>query len=127
VDPSGRRLRRLAVCVLAAGAAGSLGFMLHAGRTASWFLIVTFASWILSPFVGLAAADAASTRWPARTRTTLHWTMLFVAAASVAIYGAADLGALQRKTPVFVVVAPASWMIMIVALSVAALRSRRTD
>jgi hypothetical protein len=124
---SSSRLRPLAMSALAAGAAASLAFMLHAGRTASWFLIFAFASWILSPFVLLAAADAASARWPPRTRTALHWTMLLVAAASVAIYAAADLGPLKRKTPVFVVVAPASWMLAAVALSIAALGSRRVD
>ena len=112
---------------LAAGAAASLGFMLHAGRTASWFLIVVFAMWILSPFVLLAAADAVSTRWPPRTRTALHWTMLVVAAASIAIYAAADLGPLKRKTPVFVVVAPASWIGAAVALSIAAIGARWVD
>jgi len=120
------RLRRAAGAALAAGAAGSLGFMLHAGRrTATPVLLLIFAIWVLSPFALLAAAYARAKRWPVRTRTTLYWTTLLVAVASLAIYGIADIGPLKRKTPVFVAVPPLSWAIPAIAVSIAALTSRR--
>jgi len=121
-----QRLRRAAMTALAAGAAGSLGFMLHAGRrTGAPILLPIFAIWVLSPFAALAAADARAKRWPLPARTTLYWTTLVVAVASLAIYGVADLGPLTRKTPVFVAVPPLSWAIPAIAVSIAALTSRR--
>ena len=100
--------------------------MLHAGRrTATPILLLIFAIWVLSPFALLVAAYARAKRWSVRTRAAVYWATLLVAVASLAIYGIADLGPLARKTPVFVAVPPLSWAVPVIALSIAALTSRR--
>src|SRR5258708_3877935 len=77
-------LRGTVTIALLAGAAGSLGFMLHAGKNNSkiLFLIILFAGWVLSPFVALIVAHGVSKRWPVVTRTALYCVMLIVTAGS---------------------------------------------
>jgi hypothetical protein len=113
-------LRVAALVAVAAGAAGSLGFMLMAGRP-PLFLRVLFAIWVLSPFAALVAAHAASARWSRRTRTTLYSLMLAIALVSLGIYGTVALGPPRpQEAFVFVVVPPASWLLIAVALPLAA-------
>ena len=72
------RLRAVALFVVFAGAASSLGSMLRAGRRTPRFLLVLFVIWVLAPFAALAWANMVSTRWSAITRTTLYWATLVV-------------------------------------------------
>lgn len=117
-------LRAAALVAVAAGAAGSLGFMLIAGHP-PLFLRVLFAIWVLSPFAALVAADAASARWPRLTRLTLYSLMLAVTLVSLGIYGTVALGPPRpQKAFVFVVVPPTSWLLIAVALPLAAWLSR---
>jgi hypothetical protein len=117
-------LRAAALVAVAAGAAGSLGFMLIAGHP-PLFLRVLFAIWVLSPFAALVAAHAVSTRWSRPTRSTLYSVMLAVALVSLSIYGAVALGPPRpQEAFVFVVVPPASWLLIAVALPLAARLSR---
>jgi hypothetical protein len=114
---------------LGAGATGSVGLMLYAGHRvgAPALLRGLFALWVVSPFLVLAAGYLVSRRWSVLTRATLYSVTLVVAVASLAIYGAAALGAPRPKTAVFVLVAPASWLLTAILVATAALRSRSTS
>jgi hypothetical protein len=126
-------LRRAALIAVLAGSVGSVGFMLHAGRrNHSRILLVLFALWVLSPFMGLLLASVVSKRWSVLTRATLHVVMLVLTLGSLAIYGDVALGPPRAKTAtVFVVVPPASWLLIASVVPLAALiagrLSRRGD
>lgn len=121
------RLRGAALIAVLVGAAGSLVFLLRAGRRTPRFLLILFVIWVLSPFVALVWASMVSKRWSVVTRATLYSVMLVVALASLAIYG--DLVVVappgSANAFVFVVVAPASWLLIALAVPIAALISRR--
>src|SRR5260370_41795226 len=106
-----RLIRAAALVAVLAGAVGSVGLTLYAGRrNDSRILIVLFALWVLSPFVALVSASVASKRWLALTRATLYSAALIVTLSSLVIYGVVALGPPRGKTAcVFVVVPPASW------------------
>ena len=126
-------LRAAALIAVLAGAVGSFGLMLHAGRrNDSRILLVLFTIWVLSPFVALVLADVVSKRWSVLTRATLHSVMLVLTIGSLAIYGDVASGPPRAKTAfVFVVVPPASWLLIAIAVLLAALisgrLSRRSD
>ncbi len=124
-DPGpGALLRAAGLVAVAAGAAGSLGFMLMAGHPPV-FLRVLFAIWVLSPLAALVAAHAASARWSHLTRTTLYALMLAVTLVSLGIYGTVALSPPRpQEAFVFVVVPPASWLLIAAALALAARLSR---
>jgi hypothetical protein len=88
-------------------------------------LVALFAIWVISPFAILAVGYVVSKRWPALTQAALYGATLAVAAISVVIYGTAALGAARPKTPVFVIVAPASWLLVAVVVAIAAVMARR--
>jgi len=120
-------LRTAALIALPAGAAGSIGFMLRAGRrNPSRVLLILFGIWVLSPFVALVFATIVSKDWSVLTRTTLHGVMLILTVSSLAIYGDVALGPPRAKTAfAFVVVPPVSWLLIAITISIAALISRR--
>ena len=120
-------LRATALIVVLAGAVGSVGLMLHAGRrNPSRLLLVLFALWVLSPFVTLVLASVVSKRWPVLTRATLYSVMLVITLGTLAIYGEVALGPPRAKTAfVFVVVPPASWLLIAIVVPIAALISGR--
>jgi hypothetical protein len=126
-------LRAAALIAVLAGAGGSVGLMLHAGRrNGSRILLVLFAIWVLSPFMALVLANGVSKRWSVLTRATLHSVMLILTLGSLAIYGYVALGPPRAKTAsVFVVVPPASWLFIAIVVPLAALisgkLSRRSD
>ena len=122
-------LRTAAVIALGAGAAGSAGFTLYAGRRvgAPRFLMGLFAMWVVSPFVVLAVGYVVSKRWSVLTRATLYGVTAVVTVASLAIYGAVAFGSLRPKTAVFVIVAPASWLLISAGVATAAFISRRSS
>jgi hypothetical protein len=103
------------------GAAGSVWFMYLAGaRQRSGILILMFTVWVLSPFVGLVAADH---RWKDRAppfRATLHVVTLLVALGSLAVYGEVALGPPRLKPARFFLMVPLlSWVILAIAVSIA--------
>jgi len=117
----------VAFIAVVVGAVGSVGLMLRAGQRSPRLLLVLFTIWVLSPFVALAWANVVSRRWSVLTRATLYGVTLVVTLGSLALYG--DV---VRVTPpgspnafVFVVVAPGSWVLMTVAVAIAALVSRQ--
>ena len=125
-------LRATALIAVIAGAVGSFGLMLHAGRhQRSLILIGLFTVWDLSPFVALVCAHVVSKHWSVLTRATLYGVMLVLTLGSLAIYGNVALGPPRPKPAfVFLVVPPASWL-LIAIVPIAALisgrRSRRGD
>jgi len=120
-------LRTAALIALPAGAVGSIGFMLRAGhRNPSRALIILFAIWVLSPFVALLFAIMVSKDWSVLTQATLYGVMLVLTVSSLGIYGDVALGPPRTKTAfVFVVVPPASWLLIAITISIGALNSRR--
>lgn len=120
------RLAAAARIALWVGAAGSLVLMLYAGRSNRHILItVLFIFWVLAPFVALAWAERMAGAWPSATRATLHTATLTITAVSLAIYG--YRAAFPPRTTgafLFVIVPPVSVLVLLVALTVAAVISR---
>lgn len=120
-------LRTASLIAVLIGAAGSVGFTLHAGhRNPSRFLIVLFVIWVLSPFVALVFLNFISKDWSVITRATVYSATPVLALASLAIYGRVALGPPRAKTAfAFVVVPPLSWLLVALAVSAAAFISRK--
>jgi 4-amino-4-deoxy-L-arabinose transferase-like glycosyltransferase len=120
-------MRAAAFVALVVGAAGSVSLLLHAKQHPPPLLVVLFIIWVLSPFAALGIAHRVSKRWAPGTQTTLHIVTLIIALASLLIYGD---DAVNHRTahPAFVYVAvpPASCMLGAIAISIAALKARRT-
>ena len=118
-------LRAAALIALPAGAVGSVGLMLRAGHP-PLFLRVLFAIWVLSPFMALALANVVSKRWSDLTRAALYGVMLAVTLATLAIYGNVAFGPPRaQRAFVFVVVPPASWLLIAIVVPIAAFISGR--
>lgn len=119
------KVRIAALIALLVGAVGSVGFMLHVGRrNDSKLLLVSFALWVLSPFVILVLADVVSKHWPVH-RPTLYSVMLLLTLDSLAIYGNVALGPPRPKPAfAFVVVPPASWLIIAIAALISRLAQK---
>ena len=81
----------------------------------------------IAPFVVLAVGYGVSRRWPVLTRATVYGVTPVITVASLAIYGTVAFGAPRPKTAVFVVVAPASWLLMAVVVATAVLISRQSS
>ena len=119
-------LRAVARIAMVAGAVGSLALMLLAGRSTPRLLLAGFVLWILSPFVVLAWAANASSGWSALTRSTLDVVTLVITLGSLVIYGAVVVRSTgSPRGPAFVAVPPASWVLMAIAVGIAAWISRR--
>ena len=119
-----RATARIAVEI---GALGSVALMLYAARTNRHLLItVLFTIWVLAPFVALALAGRMSASWSPVSRATLHALTLIVTVGSLVIYGYRAVSP-PRSTGafVFVIVPPVSVVLLLIALAVAALISRR--
>jgi hypothetical protein len=118
-------LRAVALIAVVAGAVGSVGLMLRAGQRTRRLLLVLFFIWVLSPFVALAWANVVSKRWPVLTRATLYCVTLVITLGSLAFYGKLVLPpAGSPRAFVFVAVPLASWLLMTIVVSTAALISR---
>ena len=121
-----RFLRVAGLIALMAGSAGSVGFLLHASQQTPQFLLVLFVIWVLSPFAVLVLADRISKRWSFTTRATLYCTMLVVAVGALAFYLDDALRQPWAKPAVvYVMVPPSAWLLSAIALSIAALISRK--
>ena len=120
-------LRAAALIAVLAGAGGSVGLMLRAGRrNDSRTLLVLFAIWVLSPFMALVLANVVSKRWSVLTRATLYVVMLVVTLGSLAIYGHDAWRPRQAQAALwYVLVPPVSWLLFIIVVTIAALISRR--
>jgi hypothetical protein len=119
-------LRAPALFAVLAGAAGSLAFMLNAGRRTPRFLLLIFVFWVLSPFAVLVWAHMTSKRWSAVTRSALYIVMLVVTLGSLAIYGRDAVRPRRAQAAfVYVLVPPVSWLLIALVVPTAALISRR--
>lgn len=120
-------LRLLARGAAVVGAVGSVGLTLYTGRhNPSGFLMALFAMWVLAPFLGFELADMASQRWTALTRAALYGVMLVLTVASLAIYGAVAFGPPRARTAsFFLVIPPASCLLMATVAVIATLLSKR--
>ena len=119
-------LRGAALIAVLAGAGGSVGLMLRAGRHSPRILLPLFTIWVLSPFVALVWANVVSKRWSVLTQATLYSVALVLTLGSLAIYGDDALRPPKTKAAfVYVVVPPASWLFIAIVLPIAALISRR--
>ena len=122
-------LHAAALIAVLVGAVGSVGLMLYVGRhNDSRILLVLFTLWVLSPFVVLVLAYMISKRWSVLTRAALYTVMLVLTLGSLTIYGDVALGPPRAKTAfVFVVVPPASWLLIAIVVPIAALISGRAS
>jgi len=123
------RIVRIAALIdVLVGSVGSVALMLYVGRrNDSKILLLLFTFWVLSPFAGLASADALSKGWSLATRGALYGLMFVLMLASLGIYGSVALNPPREKAAfVFVVVPAASWLLIAIVLPVAAFISRRT-
>lgn len=120
-------LRKVALIAMLAGSAGSIALMLYAARHQhSRILLLIFGVWVLSPFLAVAAAISISKRWAAVTRATTYIVMLVLTLGSLTIYGEVAFGYAKAKVGfIFLVVPLASWLLIAVAVSVAAVISAK--
>lgn len=114
-------LRGAALIAVLAGAAGSVGLMLHAGRrNDSRVLLLLFGIWVLSPFMAAVLANVVSKPRSVVTRATLYVMMLVLTLGSLAIYGDVAFGHPRAKSGfVFLVVPFASWLLIAVVATMA--------
>ncbi len=120
------RLRAVAMIAVVAGAVGSLGLMLRAGRGTPRLLLFLFVIWVFSPFAAVVLADRVSKRWSVVTRAALYSVTLVLTLGSLAVYG--DIVPRPpgtRPAFVFLVVPLASWLLMAIVVPIAALMSGR--
>ena len=120
-------LHAAALIALLAGAAGSVGLLLRAGRRNNLrLLLVLFTIWVVSPFGALASAYVYSKRWSVITRGSLYSLMLVHSLGAEAIYAT---GAFKpaRSGAVFLFVAlpPVSWLMIAIIVPMAAFISGR--
>jgi hypothetical protein len=116
----------MALIVVLAGAAGSLGLMFNAGRNQkSIFLIALFTIWVLSPFIALLVANVISKRWSIPTRAMLYFLMLFITLGSLVSYNGALSPPETKPAFKFLIVPLISWLLIVMVILVAVFRSRR--
>jgi len=119
-------LRTAALTAVLVGAVGSTILLLHAGRNTPRFLLVLFVIWILSPFVALGWANMVAKRWSLLTRATLFCVTLVITLGSLVAYaGRISPPKGSSRAFLFVIVSPASLLLLALAVPIAALISRR--
>ena len=122
-----RLLRTTALIAVLVGATGTVVLFFRASEHTPPLLVVLFMIWLLSPFVILGWANVISKRWSVLTQAALYCVTLVIALASLAIYG--NVIVITRhgapKAAPFVVVAPASFLLTAIVVSIAARVSSR--
>jgi hypothetical protein len=85
--------QRTAIIGLAIGGAASLALTLYAGRhQRSVILILLFALWVVSPFLGILCAHLITDRWLRFARIMLYALTLCVVSICPGIYAAVAFG-----------------------------------
>ena len=107
-----RPLRSSAQGAVLAGGLGSLACTLRAGRNAPRLLLIAIAIWVLVPFVVVFLVDAVSRRWSAAPQSALHVLMVLLALFSLLVYGAELVRPHTPPAFMFVLVPPASLLLM---------------
>ena len=124
-----QRLHAIAQGAAVVGAIGAVALTLYAGRENGLrFLMVLMAGWVFAPYFGFALASRFTSRWPARSRIALDIAVIVIAIGSLVIYARAALGPgqIKRATP-YVAVPIVSWIVLITAIAIGAVLSRRTS
>jgi hypothetical protein len=118
-------LRSSALIAVVFGAVAAIGLLRHAQQHPPRLLAVLFVIWVSTPFAVLGVASLFSTPWSLPVRKTLYVLTFVVVAVSLAIY-VDDNFAHRTAHPagVWVAVPPASVIISVIALGLAALRAR---
>jgi hypothetical protein len=105
---------------LLAGAGGSVSLMARTGRhQKSIVLILMFTAWVLSPFVGLAVANAMRGRWAAPVHMAIYGAMLGVSFISLSVYTLNTLFTRSQPAAAYVLVPAACWVLIGVAMGTA--------
>jgi hypothetical protein len=105
-------LRSVAVIAALIGAAASVGLTLYVGRrNPSVTLVLVFAMWVVSPFVGAMFASAFAARWSEMRRAAVAGMTIVLTLGSVAIYARVAFGPPRPKVAsVFLIVPLVSWL-----------------
>ena len=122
-----RVLRSAALIALVTGATSAVVLTLYAGRqNRSVVLVGLFAVWVLSPFLGLAAAQRLlSKRSSGSMCMALHAITLCIAIGSVAVYGFVALGPPVPQMAFYFLVTPLlSWFAAGATVALAVVVSR---
>ncbi len=121
------RLHRAAAAASVVGAVGSVALTLYAGRANNLpFLMILMSGWVLAPFMGYALASKYAGRWAASTRAALDGVIVLVAVGSLVLFARGALRPPASKpAAVFVAVPIAAWLLMLIAVPLTALISRR--
>ena len=114
----GLNILRMAARVIAlVGAAGSLYFMINAGREQkSVLLLGLFTAWVLSPFVGLFVANMSSKIRGVLNSAALYCLMIILTLGSLFAYSGMFRSPDTKPAFVFLVVPLASWLLMVTVL-----------
>lgn len=114
----------------AIGAIVSVAALIYVGtrsgsNAAQPVVMVLIAIWVISPFVILFALHKVSASWSSATRSALYVMMLIISVLSLVVYLAAAAGPARPKPAApFVALPPVAWVIIAIALLVAAFVSR---
>jgi hypothetical protein len=119
-------MRTVSVLAAVIGAVGSTGLMLVSGQHPPVFIVLLFVIWNTAPFAALAWGAMVSQRWSVLTRSTLYGVTLIVTVTSIALYLCRVLYP-PESTPAFIFVAVplGAWLLMAIAVPIAALVSSR--
>jgi len=121
------RLHRAAAAAAVVGAVGSVALTLYAGRHNDLpVLMILMSGWVLAPFMGYALASRYTSSWSATTRAVLDGIIVFVAVTSLVVYARDVLNPPASKAAaVFVALPIGAWLLMLTAVPLTALISRR--
>ena len=121
-------LRSVALVAVVFGSIGSVGLLRHVQQRTPPMLVVLFVIWVVAPFALLAVANLLSKRWSRKVGLTLGIVTLIVTAASLAIYLDDNIAHRTAKAAfVWVAVPPASVLVSVIAVGIAALMGSRTS
>jgi hypothetical protein len=121
-------LHAVALVAVLAGAAGSVGLTLHAGRNnTSALLVALFLIWVLSPFIGLFVANVVARNSSVTSRVALYSLMLFISIGSLVGYSGVFSPHSIKAAAVFLIVPLLSWFLMLVVILAARSISRRSE
>jgi hypothetical protein len=119
-------VRAIAIGVMLAGAAISVGLVLHAGRkNASVLLVLLFVAWSLSPYLALFVANLISRRWPVAPRATLYTLMVLLTVFSLILYSGFWSPPGVKPAFIFLVVPLVSWLLLVLIIPLVLSLSRR--
>ena len=119
-------LRTIAVVVVFVGAVGSLALMFRTGRNnRSVVLIALFFIWVISPFIGVLMANVFAKRWSVLFRVTLYILMIILSLGSLVAYSGVLSPTGVKPAAVFLIVPLISWLLIVSAILMAAVMSRK--